>query len=108
MKVKKEKKQTEAQRLLAIHLKELGIETVPEFKFLTNRSYRFDLFWMAQRVGFECDGGMYSGGHRHGEAIEIEHEKDRLAQLNGYRIFRFTNRQVLCGEAKEWIKEHMS
>jgi hypothetical protein len=50
---------------------------------------------------------MWSGGHMRGKKLEDQYEKDRLAQVNGWRIFRFTNRQILNGEAKKWLQEHL-
>ncbi len=97
---------TEAQTLLQIHLRELGIETVPEYRFC-ERQWRFDLADESSHTAYECDGGQWSGGHMRGAALESQYEKDRVAQLRGWRIFRFTNRQVLSGDALAWLKEHL-
>ena len=98
---------TPAQLKLKTHLEELGIKTVFEYRFLEDRRYAFDLYDEATRVGYEADGGQHTGGHMRGLKIEQQYEKDRLAQLHGYRILRFTNRQILCGEAKKWLQEHL-
>jgi very-short-patch-repair endonuclease len=99
------RRQTKSQILLALHLKELGVKTVPEHLFHLGRGFRFDLADLDAHIGYECDGGQFSGGHMRGRALEKQYEKDRLAQLGGWRVFRFTNRQILCGEAKAWLKE---
>ena len=96
-------KLTPAQRLLRTHLLELGVATTPEHEFCPGRKFRFDLASEALRIGFECDGGQWSGGHMRGKELERQYEKDRLAQLMGWRIFRFTNRQIMNGDAKEWL-----
>ena len=44
---------TEAQTLLQVHLVELGIKTVPEFRFDPERKYRFDLANEQLQIGFE-------------------------------------------------------
>jgi very-short-patch-repair endonuclease len=98
-------KQTAAQILLAVHLKELGIATIPEYRFDPERQFRFDLASLEFRVGFEVDGGMFRGGHKRGEALEGDYEKQNEAQLQGWKIIRFTNRQVLTGQAKEFMKK---
>jgi len=101
---------TPAQLTLRTHLLELGLEgghTEFEFKFLSDRKYAFDIVDHCNRIAFECDGGEWSGGHKRGKKIEDQYEKDRLAQLHGWRIMHFTNRQILCGEAKKWLQEHL-
>lgn len=97
-------KLTVAQRLLRTHLTELGITTTCEFRFMEDRRFRFDLASERYRIAFEVDGGIWTGGHRRNAKIEVDHEKLNLAQAQGWRVFRFTNRQVLSGEAKEWVK----
>jgi very-short-patch-repair endonuclease len=96
-----------AQLLLATHLRELvGDEPLQiEYKFLPDRKFRFDLALPDLRIGIECDGGQFSGGHRHNVAIERDYEKANLAQMNEWKILRFTNRQVLDGTAKKFLKE---
>jgi very-short-patch-repair endonuclease len=98
---------TPAQLTLKTHLEELGVKTVFEHRFLEDRKYAFDLYDEENRIGYEADGGTWTGGHKRKQKIEDQYEKDRLAQLHGYRILRFTNRQILCGEAKKWLQEHL-
>jgi len=100
-------KRSQAQLLLAAHLLELGVGTVFEYQFLEDRKYAADLADLEHRILYECDGGEWSGGHMRNKKIEQQYEKDRLAQLHGYRILRFTNRQILNGEAKRWLQEHL-
>ena len=95
-------KLTPAQELLRIHLKELGIETLPEYKFCDNRRWRFDLA-SEDRLAFEISGGNWTGGHRRGEKQENEYDKINTAQAMGWRVFQFTNRQVLRGQARAWL-----
>jgi len=103
----KGKVMTEAQVLLQQHLEELGIPVEVEYQFLEDRKFAFDLADCQNRIGYECDGGQHTGGHMRRMAIEKQYEKDRLAQLHGWRVMRFTNRQILCGEAKRWLQEHL-
>jgi very-short-patch-repair endonuclease len=101
------KRLTAAQELLRTHLSELGFHCVTEHQFMEDRRFRFDLYCNELSIGFECDGGQWSGGHMRGKALESQYEKDRLAQLRGFRIFRFTNRQILNGEAKSWLAANL-
>ncbi len=100
-------KRTPAQELLATHLMELDVHVEFEVPVCEGRKFAFDLADDENRIGFECDGGQWSGGHMRGKKLEDQYEKDRLAQLHGWRIMRFTNRQILNGEARAWLREHL-
>ena len=108
MKRKKEYKLTPAQILLAVHLAELKIATLPEFTFSPLRRFRFDLANKMRQIGFEISGGEFSGGHRRGKAIRSDYEKLNLAQAFGWRVFTFTNQQVLTGEAQEFVRRYIA
>ena len=95
--------QTQAQILLQTHLAELGIKTVFEFRFCLQRKFRFDLYAEELRMGFEVNGTF---GGLHGPRWSTSDlEKLNLAQMMGYRVMQFTNKQVERGEAKEFIRE---
>lgn len=49
-----------------------------------------DLIWKAERVVVEFDGRE----HRHADSHQADRERDRLLQLDGYKVFRFTNQDV--------------
>jgi very-short-patch-repair endonuclease len=97
-------KRTPQQILLQVHLKELGIKTMPEYRFCA-RKWRFDLVALDERLAFEISGGNWTGGHRRGKAQEQEYDKLNLAQLLGWRVMQFTNRQVASGEAKQFLAQ---
>lgn len=99
-------KLSQAQALLASHLGELGYKSVFEYQFC-DRKWRFDLFLPEQGIGIELDGGMFHGGHSRGAALEKDYEKQNIAQLRGFRILRFTNRQVLSGQALEFLRKNL-
>ncbi len=102
------KRLTDAQELLRTHLGELGFDDVEtEYRFCLDRRWLADLASPGRRLLFECDGGMWHGGHRRGKALEADYERQNRAQVEGWRILRFTNRQVLNGEALAWLKEHL-
>jgi hypothetical protein len=121
---RKNYKLTEAQTLLGIHVKELGLTPTYEHAFQPLRDWRFDVCDLGLRLAFEIHGGQFTGGHRRGfwnkkEASrraalgqvdtpqEDEYLKIDTAQMMGWRVMQFTNEQVLDGRAKQFIKEHL-
>lgn len=102
-------KVTEAQLVLARHLRELGFIAEPEFPFDVERNWRFDLVVSGGEttLAFECDGGQWSGGHRRGKAIDAENEKLNTATLSGWRVLRFTNDYILSGQAKAFLARYL-
>lgn len=104
-------KLTEAQILLKKHLLELRFcradEIKFEFKFCAERKWLADLAIPTYGMLFECDGGMFSGGHRRGKRLEDEYEKQNWAQAWQWHLYRFTNRQILNGDAKQWIQKNL-
>ena len=99
---------TEAQRLLGCHLTELRLAHHFEWPVCLDRRWRFDIACVNERIAIEISGGQWIGGHRRGKAQESEYEKLNYAQMMGWRVLQFTNRQVLSGEAKEFIKGWLS
>lgn len=108
-KVKRAKKLSSAQILMGIHLRELGVsEVTHEFQIDPARRWRADLALPAQRILIECDGGMHTGGHKRGAALEDDYLKQGTAQMLGWKFLRFSNRQVLQGEAKQFMQRFLS
>ena len=120
------RKLSEAQILLCQHLREIfkeqgdwQIET--EYKFAEGRRWKFDVAIPSHRLAFECDGGhrWHRGWHigkkrrelakRMGRKptspIEDDYERQNSAIMDGWRLFRFTNEQILDGRARAWLKE---
>jgi hypothetical protein len=97
-------KQTPAQILLGIHLAELGFRVTAEHYFC-ERDWRFDWADQKAKLAFECNGGMWTGGHRRGKRIEQENDKLNTATALGWKVFVFTNAQILDGRAKAFLSE---
>jgi len=104
---KKEKgkyKLSEPQILMAMHCRELGYKNIEyEFAWHPLRKWRADIVLHNERILIECDGNIYAGGHKRGAALEDDYIKQNEAQKAGWRILRFSNRQVTSGEAKQWL-----
>lgn len=105
----KSHKLTIPQLLLVRHLKELfpqyRIHT--EFRFNPDKKWKFDVCIPANNWAMECDGGAFSGGHRRGTALEKDYDRQNWAIANGWKLFRFSNRQILQGLARQWIAENL-
>ena len=94
-----EYKLTNSQRLLGIHLDELGVNFQREYKFC-ERDWRIDIMLLDYRIGIEISGGNWTGGHRRGHAQENEYDKLNRATMEGWRVLQYTNEQVLDGQAQ--------
>jgi hypothetical protein len=102
----------DAGTLLEIHLNELKIPFVREWKFCSTRKWRAD--FMLSPLGslepilVEIEGGVWNNGaHVRGKHFLSDMEKYNTAAALGYTLFRFTPEQILKGEAKAWIQEHL-
>jgi len=74
-----------------------------EFKNgIPGRRFRFDWACPNLNLAFEYDGG--GKGHETVLAIANDREKDTLAQLAGWKIFRFTPKMVQNGKAGELLR----
>lgn len=70
-------------------------EPVQEYKFLTNRKFRFDFAWTDEKLAVEIEGGVWIGGrHTRGTGYISDMEKYNLATCEGWRILRFTPQQI--------------
>lgn len=72
--------------------------------FHPTRKWRFDYAWIPQAVAVECEGGVWSGGrHTRGGGFIKDMEKYNEAARLGWRVFRFTPRQLKTGEAQAYM-----
>jgi len=80
---------------------------VAEHRFCEGRKWQFDVAIPQLRIAFEADGGKWHGGHRRGKALEDDYERQNTAIMEGWRVLRFTNQQILCGKAKEFLEKYL-
>jgi very-short-patch-repair endonuclease len=101
---------TQAQILLKIHLGELlpGERIEEEYRFCEGRRWAFDLCVPSIMLALECDGGMWTGGHKRGAALEDDYMKQGTAQMLGWTILRFSNEQVSDGRAREFVNRWLA
>jgi hypothetical protein len=80
----------------------------PEYQFCEHRKWRFDAAVVGLKVGFEIEGGIYiRGAHTRGQHYESDMEKYNTAAALGWKVWRFTPKQVLRGEAKAFIERYL-
>jgi hypothetical protein len=95
---------TDAQILLEIHLKELGLEFVPEAQFHPDRKWRFD-YALGKKQAIEIEGAVWrQGRHTRGKGYMADMEKYREAAALGWRVYRFAPQEVLNGTARAFIE----
>jgi very-short-patch-repair endonuclease len=106
-KAKLKDRRTLAQIWLYDYLKEKYFNVLAEYKFHDGRKWKFDIAVPYMHLAFECDGGKWHGGHRRGKALEADYERQNTAIMEGWRVLRFTNEQVLDGTAKAFIERYL-
>lgn len=109
----------EANLVLEMHLDELHLTWVPEFRFCETRRWRADyaittlktrptIAWIKPKPALlEIEGGIYtSGRHTRGRGFQADMEKYNMATALGFKVFRFSTQDVLTGRAKAFLAEH--
>lgn len=99
-------KPNEAHLLIEHYLTELNVGWVREFRFDGNRRWRADFAVPEHRVLIEVDGGAFvHGRHTRGVGFQNDCDKQNAATAQGWRVFRFTPRDVKTGKAKAMLRE---
>lgn len=82
---------------------------IREYRFCMTRKYRADFAWPAEMLIVECEGGTWSRGrHVTGAGFSADCEKYNLAALLGFRILRFTSKEIQNGEALRTIEKALA
>lgn len=76
-----------------------GGEPVREYAFAGNRKWRFDFAWPQMKVAVEIDG--YGFGHIDYGSLGNAHEKQNRAVAEGWKVLRYTSRQLGARERVE-------
>ena len=82
-------------------------EPLREYRFAKHigRRYAADFAWPLDQLLVEVEGGIFSGGrHTRGAGYEEDLNKYNLAALLGYRVLRFSERQITDGVAVQCIE----
>jgi hypothetical protein len=103
----------EANLVMEKHLRELGLNFEPEYKFCEQRDWRFDYCLEADTpnqpndlIAIEIEGGIWTQGrHVRGQGFLDDLEKYNHAAIQGFIVLRFSTQQVLDGSAKEFLRD---
>lgn len=77
-----------------------------QYRFYPKRQWRFDFCYPDRKLAIECEGGIWIGGkHIRPAGFEADCEKYNTATLLGWRLMRFTSRQIRRGQAIEFIEK---
>jgi very-short-patch-repair endonuclease len=97
-------------KLFLMTAEALGIPSPKmEYQFLRTRKFRFDFAWLDHKLAVEIEGGVWiSGRHTRGHGYISDMEKYNLATKDGWRVLRFTPKQIKELETYEMIKECLS
>lgn len=77
-----------------------------EYRFNSNRRWRFDFAWVDKKLAVECEGGIYTQGrHNRPLGFEGDCEKYNMAALEGWKVLRFTGKMIYSGEAINVIEK---
>lgn len=77
---------------------------VREFRFCSDRRWRFDLAWPALKIAVEIEGGTWANGrHNRGAGFEEDCVKYNTAESMGWYVLRLTAAQVHDGRGIEWL-----
>lgn len=86
--------------------KELSIALVPEYKFHNSRKWRFDFAIPDLHIAIEVEGGIFIyGRHNHAASMLKDFEKYNAAAIDGWKILKFTPRQLNESKTIETIRE---
>lgn len=73
-----------------------------EFRFHDKRRWRFDVAVPSQKLAFELEGGVWTGGrHIHPVGFEKDLEKYNTATMMGWSVYRFVPRML----NQDWIEQ---
>ena len=81
-------------------------EAKAEYMFFPGRKWRFDFCYPDKKVAVEIEGGTWCGGrHTRGSGFGKDCEKYNNAVLAGWKVLRFTSKELKDGSAYKMVKE---
>lgn len=98
-----------APAVFLVHLKGLRIPCpVGEFHFSDERLWRFDFAWPEEKLAVEIEGGVSDrrrGRHIRAGGYQDDLDKYNTAVLMGWRLLRFSTRDVMQGVAATFVRD---
>jgi hypothetical protein len=84
----------------------LGVECVKEYRFHTQRKWRFDYAMPDHNIALEVEGGVWScGRHTRPQGFLGDVEKYNTATLMGWRVFRTTPSNLYRTDTLNLLKQ---
>lgn len=92
----KKKRKSWLEERVAAYLAMSGLpQPTREFRFAPPRLFRFDFAWPALGIALEIQGGIWTrGAHSRGIGLADDCVKLNLAALDGWRVFKVTEREI--------------
>ena len=79
---------------------------VGEYKFVSDRKWRFDYAWPEVKAALEVEGGAYTAGrHTRGKGFIADMEKYNRGVIEGWRIVRCTPDTLRTAKTVDMIRE---
>lgn len=81
---------------------------IPEYKFVSERKFRFDYGHLKMKIAIEIEGGIYTGtGHAKTGTYLKDMEKYNLAQLRGWIVLRYAHGQenLIANDVKRALQK---
>ncbi|MBI5727552.1 MAG: hypothetical protein HY965_06845 [Ignavibacteriales bacterium] len=98
----KKKKHRDYESELSAALMQLGVEHERNYRFLTDRRFKFDFAIPKRMIAIEFEGGIYAGGrHVRGKGYDNDCKKYTLAAQADWKLWRYTTEDVK-GEFGVW------
>ncbi len=83
------------ETIVEVILNSLNLQYEKEFRFDVKRKFRFDYFIPELSAGIEIEGAVFTKSrHTTGTGYSKDCEKYNLAQINGYKVLRYTTTQI--------------
>ena len=120
-------KSSDLENHLAFQLDKLEIPYAREYKFARElvgahpkgirarlkeaslKDWRFDFAWPEEKLAVEVEGGVFiNGAHTRGAKYSDDCDKYNAALMAGWRVLRFTTKQVKNGRALELIQKALN
>ena len=95
------------EETFALHCQCYGLEPLREYMFDPERKFRFDFAFPDYMLAVEVEGGTAGGKGRHSRGVGFENDciKYNLAVKHGWRVFRYSTKQVTAGLAIDQVRE---
>jgi len=93
---------------LALHLRAVGLDPKPEYRFHPVRRWRFDFALVEEKIAIECEGLVnpkFKSRHTTNDGFEKDAEKYNEAAIRGWTVLRFTKRMIDSGMALRQIEQ---